>query len=36
VLALKRIRIGNLTLGDIKEGEVRHLNAKEIAALLNK
>lgn len=35
VLALKRIRIGNLTLGDLKEGEVRHLSAKEISAVLN-
>ncbi len=35
VVALKRIRIGNLNLGDLKEGEVRHLSAKEIAALLN-
>ncbi len=35
VLALKRIRIGRLTLGDIKEGEVRRLNAREIKALLD-
>lgn len=35
VIALKRIRVGNLTLGALKEGEVRHLSAKEIAALLN-
>ena len=35
VVALKRIRIGKLNLGDLKEGEVRHLSAKEIAALLN-
>ncbi|MGD0779962.1 MAG: pseudouridine synthase [Dehalococcoidales bacterium] len=35
VVALKRIRIGKLQLGDLKEGEVRHLNPKEIAALLN-
>jgi 23S rRNA pseudouridine2605 synthase len=35
VVALKRIRIGKLSLGDLKEGEVRHLNPKEIAALLN-
>jgi len=34
VLALKRVRIGNLNLGDLKEGEVRHLTAKEITALL--
>jgi 23S rRNA pseudouridine2605 synthase len=35
VLALKRIRIGNLDIGDLKEGEVRHLSVKEISALLN-
>jgi 23S rRNA pseudouridine2605 synthase len=34
VLALKRWRTGGLTLGNLKEGEVRVLNAKEIAALL--
>jgi 23S rRNA pseudouridine2605 synthase len=34
VVALKRVRIGNLTLGSLKEGEVRHLSEKEIAALL--
>jgi 23S rRNA pseudouridine2605 synthase len=34
VIALKRVRIGKLNLGDLKEGEVRHLSAKEIAALL--
>jgi 23S rRNA pseudouridine2605 synthase len=34
VQALKRVRIGNLTLGDLPEGEVRPLNAKEIASLL--
>ena len=34
VLALKRVRIGNLHLGDLKEGEVRHLTVKEITALL--
>jgi 23S rRNA pseudouridine2605 synthase len=34
VVALKRQRIGGLGLGDLKEGEARALNAKEIAALL--
>jgi 23S rRNA pseudouridine2605 synthase len=34
VLALKRWRTGGLTLGDMKEGEVRALKAGEIAALL--
>jgi 23S rRNA pseudouridine2605 synthase len=34
VEALKRVRIGNLHLGDLKEGEVRHLTTKEITALL--
>jgi 23S rRNA pseudouridine2605 synthase len=33
VLALKRVRIGNLRLGDLKEGEARHLTAKEISNL---
>jgi 23S rRNA pseudouridine2605 synthase len=33
VLALKRIRIGKLELGDLQEGNVRPLNAKEIQAL---
>jgi len=35
VTALKRIRMGKLSLGDLKEGEVRHLSPKEIASLLN-
>jgi 23S rRNA pseudouridine2605 synthase len=35
VVALKRVRVGKLILGDLKEGEVRHLSAKEIDALLN-
>jgi 23S rRNA pseudouridine2605 synthase len=35
VLALRRVRIGKLNLGDLKEGEIRALNAKEMAALLN-
>ena len=34
VIALKRVRIGKLSLGDLKEGEARPLTAKEIAALL--
>ncbi len=36
VLALKRVRIGNLSLGKLKEGEVRHLSASEIASLTEK
>jgi 16S rRNA U516 pseudouridylate synthase RsuA-like enzyme len=36
VLALKRVRTGNLTLGDLKEGEVRELTAREIARLLER
>jgi 23S rRNA pseudouridine2605 synthase len=35
VLALKRVRIGSLELGDLKEGEVRPLTAKEITVLLD-
>ncbi len=35
VLALKRIRIGRLTLGDLKEGEVRRLKPQDIKALLD-
>ncbi len=35
VLALKRVRIGKLTLGDLKEGEVRRLNARETKVLLD-
>jgi 23S rRNA pseudouridine2605 synthase len=35
VMALRRVRIGKLNLGDLKEGEIRPLNAKEIAALLS-
>lgn len=34
VLALKRVRIGGLALGDLKEGEVRRLSAPEINSLL--
>ena len=35
VLALQRIRIGKLSLGDLKEGEIRRLNTREINALLS-
>lgn len=35
VIALKRVRIGNLTLGNLAEGEVRQLAPKEIAGLLH-
>jgi 23S rRNA pseudouridine2605 synthase len=35
VLALKRIRIGRLSLGSLKEGEVRRLNPQEIKLLLD-
>jgi 23S rRNA pseudouridine2605 synthase len=34
VLALKRVRLGNLNLGKLKEGELRELSAKEVKALL--
>ncbi len=34
VLALKRVRIGRLGLGDLKEGEVRRLSTPEIKSLL--
>ncbi|MCL0088843.1 rRNA pseudouridine synthase [Dehalococcoidia bacterium] len=33
VLALRRVRIGNLALGDLGEGEVRQLSADEIESL---
>jgi len=36
VLALKRVRIGNLKLGELKEGEVRPLSKREIKSLLEK
>jgi 23S rRNA pseudouridine2605 synthase len=36
VLALKRARIGNLTLGELKEGQVRELTAREVARLLER
>lgn len=35
VLALKRVRMGNLTLGNLPEGEVRELNAREVQRLLS-
>jgi 23S rRNA pseudouridine2605 synthase len=35
VLALKRVRVGDLKLGDLKEGEVRRLSDKEIGSLLH-
>ena len=35
VLALKRIRMGNLTLGTLQEGQTRQLMAREIKWLLN-
>jgi len=35
VLALKRIRMGNLTLGTLPEGQTRPLTAREIKSLLN-
>ncbi len=36
VLALKRVRLGNLKLGELKEGEVRRLTKQEINKLLEK
>jgi 23S rRNA pseudouridine2605 synthase len=35
VLALKRVRIGKLYLGDLKEGEVKKLTAREVRTLLD-
>lgn len=35
VIALKRVRMGNLNLGDLKEGEIRILSDKEVKSLLN-
>jgi 23S rRNA pseudouridine2605 synthase len=35
VISLKRIRISNLSLGNLKEGETRQLSAQEITALLS-
>ena len=34
VLALKRIRIGSLSLGDLEEGEIKELNAQIVRRLL--
>jgi len=34
VLELKRVRLGNLTLGDLPEGKTRQLSAQEVRALL--
>lgn len=36
VLALKRVRIGNLTLANLKEGRVRELTPREAASLLER
>ena len=36
VLDLKRIQIGGFVLGDIREGEYKILNEKEILSLTNK
>ena len=36
VLALKRVRMGSLTLGALKEGETRELTVKEVKALTAK
>ncbi len=35
VLALKRIRMGNLNLGNLPEGKTRPLSAREVRSLLN-
>ena len=35
VLALKRVRMGSLTLGTLQEGQTRQLTAREIKSLLN-
>ncbi len=35
VIALKRTRMGKLKLGDLPEGKLRELTAREIRALLN-
>jgi 23S rRNA pseudouridine2605 synthase len=35
VLALKRIRMGSLTLSNLKEGQVRQLTVREVKSLLN-
>ncbi len=35
VITLKRVRIGDLHLGNLKEGQARQLSAQEVAALLS-
>jgi len=35
VLALKRIRMGNFSLGSLAEGRTRQLSTREVRALLN-
>ena len=35
VLALKRVRMGNLVLGTLKESQTRQLTAREVESLLN-
>ncbi len=35
VLALKRVRMGNLNLGDLKEGAIREISDKEVKSLLS-
>lgn len=34
ILALKRVRMGNIQLGDLREGGIRELSAQEVQALL--
>ena len=36
VLTLKRVRVGNLALGDLKEGQVRELTPRDISRLMEK
>lgn len=36
VSALKRVRVGNLVLGDLKEGQVRELTAREVSRLMER
>jgi 23S rRNA pseudouridine2605 synthase/23S rRNA pseudouridine2604 synthase len=35
VVTLKRIRMASLRLGNLKEGQWRHLTAREVTGLLN-
>ena len=35
ILALKRVRMGNLNLGELQEGEVRELSAREVHMILS-